>query len=240
MRSLITVIPQMPNIYGQSNQSLSDTESELENIAPAAPTDADDSIVLSDLVRTGEASRLRRRGALRLDHGHTNQTTQQRSFSPSVIVVGSPSWDSESEDTQAGQGLSRVPRYTRTRSQRSRRVGEEETKFSLFCGGEVSDLDEDFDDRPCTPFVPSPLPAYPASSSLTSRPYRKKKRTNGCGALLHMNATPRLRQGLWSAKGEASSAVINMEPYYFDKESVAKIVRSACGCVREGVGCTVW
>lgn len=226
----------MPNIYRQRTQSFSDTESELENIAPAAPTDADDYIVLSDLVRTGEASRLRRRGALRLDHGHANQISQQRPFSPSVIVVGSPSWDSESEDPQAGQ---RVSRYSRAR--RSRRVvGEEDKKYSLFCGGEVSDSDED---SPRIPFTPSPLPAYPASPSTALRPawpFRKKKRTNGCGALLHMNATPRLRQGTWTAKGEASGAVIDMDPSYFDKESVAKIVRNACGCVREGVGCAVW
>ncbi|TBU28735.1 hypothetical protein BD311DRAFT_806770 [Dichomitus squalens] len=39
-------------------------------MVPAGPqmTDADDSIVLAGLVRTGEASRLRRRGAIRLDH----------------------------------------------------------------------------------------------------------------------------------------------------------------------------
>ena len=232
----------MPNIYRQRTQSFSDTESEPENIAPAAPTDADDSIVLSDLVRTGEASRLRRRGALRLDHGHTSQATRQRSLSPSIIVVGSPSWDSESEDPQLGQGSmrERVSRYTRTRSQRSRRAGEGETRYSLFCGADLSEPEEDLDERP---YVPSLLPAYPASSSTLSSPahsFRRKKRTNGCGALLHMNATPRLRQGAWSAKGEASGAVVDLEPYYFDKESVAKIVRSACGCVREGVGCAVW
>jgi hypothetical protein len=55
-----------------------------------------------------------------------------------------------------------------------------------------------------------------------------------------MDATPRLRQGTWTAKGEASGAVIDMESSYFDKESVAKMVRNACGCVREGVGCAVW
>ena len=232
--------PQMPNIYRQRTQSFSDAESDLENIAPAAPTDADDYIVLSDLVRTGEASRLRRRGALRLDHSHASQTLQQRSFSPSVVVVGSPSWDSESEDPQAGQGISRVTSSRLSRPRRSRRLGEEETRHSLFCGGVLSDEDEDM---PRVSFTPSPLPAYPASPSMALRParsYQKKKRTNGCGALLHMNATPRLRQGTWSAKGEASGAVIDMEPSYFDKESVAKIVRNACGCVREGVGCAVW
>lgn len=44
-----------------------DIEDEPE-VQTAQVTDADDSIVLSE-VRTGEASRLRRRGAMRLDHG---------------------------------------------------------------------------------------------------------------------------------------------------------------------------
>lgn len=41
---------------------------------PSALTipDTDSSIVLSDLVRSGESSRLRRRGAVRLDHSHNN------------------------------------------------------------------------------------------------------------------------------------------------------------------------
>lgn len=45
--------------------------------------DADSSIVLSDLVRSGESSRLRRRGAVRLDHSHNAQPlTNSRSRAP--------------------------------------------------------------------------------------------------------------------------------------------------------------
>jgi hypothetical protein len=102
-----------------------------------------------------------------------------------------------------GQGVSRVLRYTRTRSQRSCRIGEEETVcIPCSVGGDVSGSDEGVDDRACT--VPSLLPAYPASLS-TSPPsvchQWRKKGTNGCGALLHMNVMLWLCQGAWSAKG---------------------------------------
>ena len=40
----------------------------IEEESSLEPSDADDEIVLSDLVRTGEASRLRRRSAMRIDH----------------------------------------------------------------------------------------------------------------------------------------------------------------------------
>jgi hypothetical protein len=61
----------MPQIYSRneprtrtlSSASSASTSTSLE------PINADDSIVLSDLIRSGEASRLRRRGAMRIDHG---------------------------------------------------------------------------------------------------------------------------------------------------------------------------
>lgn len=55
-----------------------------------------------------------------------------------------------------------------------------------------------------------------------------------------MHAAPRKRLGVWTAKNEATGAVVGLDPGYFDRTAVAKIVRSACGCVREGVGCAVW
>src|SRR3954447_15364031 len=63
----------MPIIYhnrssSNSSDSMSSSASSADLTSPTV-TDADDSIVLSDLVRTGEASRLRRRGAMRLEHG---------------------------------------------------------------------------------------------------------------------------------------------------------------------------
>ncbi|KAK1232610.1 hypothetical protein PQX77_004229 [Marasmius sp. AFHP31] len=54
---------------------------------PPRPTirDADDSIVLSDLVRTGEASRLRRRGAIRSSHQRVASASTSGSTGGSVV-----------------------------------------------------------------------------------------------------------------------------------------------------------
>jgi hypothetical protein len=238
----------MPIIYRQRTPSFSESDSELENEnIPLVPTDADDSIVLSDLVRTGEASRLRRRGAMRLDHGFGGQANPPRVFSPTVIVVGSPTWESDPEESQGGPGFSRerVPRYTRGQP-RARRAADEcnlDATYTLFCGGDESGSEDDFDSQPCMAYEPSVLPLYSPSSSASSskiRYPRKPKRSNGCGAILHMSAAPRQRQGNWSAKGNASSAVVSLDECYFDKETASKITRSRCGCIREGVGCAVW
>lgn len=235
----------MPIIYRQRTLSFSDAESDLENMAPA-PTDADGSIVLSDLVRTGEASRLRRRGAMRLDHGYIPQTVQPQTISPNVIVVGSPSWESEPDEPQGGpfvrETFTRERGSRNNRSQRNRRAaGDDELAYTytIFCGAEESDSGSEFEG---SPFAPAVLPLYPpsSSSSLALFSQRKKQRSTGCGAVLHMSAAPRQRHGTWLAKDNTSAAVISLDAEYFDKEVVSKIVRSACGCFREGVGCAVW
>lgn len=229
------------------------------------PTDADDNIVLSDLVRTGEASRLRRRGALRLDHGYAGVQGQPppnegspRMSRSSIIVVEPPTWESESA-TGTGTGThdregavfargierERASRYGRGSPPRGvlgARRGEEdaeEFRYTLFCGAQESEAD--ISNRRWTPYEPSILPLYP--QNVASAPPQSGKRavkSNGCGALLHMHASPRRRLGVWTAKSEASGAVISLDAAYFDRTSVAKIVKSACGCVREGVGCAVW
>lgn len=239
----------MPIIYRQrSTSSLSsDADSDLENIAPT-PIDADDSIVLSDLVRTGEASRLRRRGAMRLDHGHTGQqTSQPQSYSPAVIVVGSPSWESDSEETPGGSGY---PRTRNGRGPRPRRAGAGASRgdddlsftYTIFCGADEDEFDSEFEfgDQSCTPYEPSVLPLYPSSSRAPPFSQRKARKSNGCGAVLHMSAAPRQRNGTWLAKDTPSTAVVLMDADYFDKNIASRIVRSSCGCFREGVGCAVW
>lgn len=240
------ISPPMPIIYRQRTPSFSDSDSELENEnIPPAPTDADDSIVLSDLVRTGEASRLRRRGAMRLDHGFGGQANPPRVFNPTVIVVGSPTWEPEPEESQ-GSGVSRerAPRYTRgpPRPRRAADECESDIVYTLFCGGDELESEDDSNLHPYRPYEPSILPLCPSSSASSSkaRHPRKPKRSNGCGAILHMSAAPRQRQGTWSAKGNASSAVVSLDECYFDKETASKIMRSRCGCIREGVGCAVW
>ena len=232
------------------------------------PTDADDSIVLSDLVRQGEASRLRRRGAMRLDHGpmglQPTPPTRDTADVPPSIAVGTPPWESEpyqeSEDAPVVARNTVIERERGYRSAygygsgRARARGEpcednDEYGYTLFCGSEDADAEMDIDLQKhwhTTAYRPSVLPLYPPSSwsppPSTSRRSRPRRVTgNGCGALLHMHASPRRRLGVWQARNEASSgAVIGLDASYFDRAAVAKIVRSACGCVREGVGCAVW
>ena len=185
---------------------------------------------------------------------------------PSIIRVRSPTWvaipESGSEDEYTGwaprdaeyeASVPPEPVVTPdiTAEWRRANVPSEREKESyqhmLFCGGE-EEGDEDWDDRPLPPaWEPSPLPLYPPPAS-SSRPRstqsvrkpKPKKRTNGCGAIVHMHASPRRRQGVWMAKSEATQSVVAMDPSYFDRKAVVKMLRSACGCIREGVGCAVW
>lgn len=237
----------MPNIYRtRTPPYLSEPDA---NDPGPSPIDADDSIVLSDLVRTGEASRLRRRGAMRLDHGHTaSQTGAASVIAPNAgaVVVDSPSWESDPEDRDpilepALSRNDRSLRYSRSQREISRHMKDEYT-WTLFCGGHEEDtvLEETLSHDSRGPFVPSIMPLYPPTTqSSSSSLKRTSRRTNGCGALVHMRATPRQRLGVWTAKSEASDAVVAMDSSYFDRSAVAKILRSACGCVREGVGCAV-
>jgi hypothetical protein len=254
----------MPIQYRTRTPQTSDRQSQLE----PQMTDADDSIVLSDLVRTGEASRLRRRGAMRLDHASifnsnaANQGLGQRQRSPgswdppSVIRVRSPTWvaaesGSEDEDAAWSQRVAdydtSVPAEPATDGRRVEPESEKEKEVyehMLFCGGEEED--EDWNDRPLLPaWEPSPLPLFPSppSSPRSRSRYslrKSRKKNNGCGALIHMHASPRRRQGVWMAKSEAMDSVITLDSSYFDRKAVVKMLRSACGCIREGVGCAVW
>lgn len=249
----------MPLLYPTTNVN--------ERLQQPQVINADDSIVLSDLVRTGEASRLRRRGAMRLDHAFSassaaSRSQRQRSRSqgnwdpPSSLRVRSPSWvavESGSDDeytglagTQRDMGDGGVMRdeVEGRRMDTDTEKEKEQYDHILFCGGE-GEGEEDWDDLPSVAaWEPSPLPLYPPSSS-SGRPSRRPlsqrtKRNNGCGAIIHMHASPRRRQNVWMAKTEAKDVVVAMDASYFDRKAVVKILRSACGCVREGVGCAVW
>jgi hypothetical protein len=231
----------MPIQYRTRTPQTSDRQSQLE----PQMTDADDSIVLSDLVRTGEASRLRRRGAMRLDHTSifnptaANQGLGQRQRSPGSW---DPPWSQRENDYDTS-----VPAEPATDGRRIEPESEKEKEVfehMLFCGGEEED--EDWNDRqPLPAWEPSPLPLFPAppSSPRSRSRYslrKSRKKNNGCGALIHMHASPRRRQGVWMAKSEAMDSVITLDSSYFDRKAVVKMLRSACGCIREGVGCAVW
>ncbi|KAG5641127.1 hypothetical protein DXG03_005955, partial [Asterophora parasitica] len=233
--------------FPPTNDSDSSDSSDRENIAPPPIVDADDAIVLSDLVRTGEASRLRRRGAMHAAHSHSYSQSQ-----PQVIVVVPPSWEdsSDTEDTPpANANARRRPRPS------SRRQNAHDTdldySYTLFCGAELpAGAGYHPDDH--TPFTPSPLPL---SLSPPVRPRRPPRRsTNGCGALLHLSAAPRHKLPppsgsgsgssqppptitTWLAHGRATPAVVLLPSSYLPPDAPIKIQRNACGCAREAIGC---
>jgi hypothetical protein len=247
-------------------------------------SDADESIVLSDLVRSGEVSRLRRRGAIAIRDSTvpqlpaplalppppvppTTSGTTQHSF---VSLLPPPPHSepdlSETDDDDAEQRQGGFGRwFIRSRlSLRELSVSDfndpdplllppeadarpededEDSSYVLFCGGRL--CESDWYSPSNTPRTVDPPARYRASAfrppSLSRRPsYPRARRTNGCGVLIHLGAKPRRRQGTWVACGAAAETVVKMDARYFDCCVAAKMIRSACGCVREGVGCRAW
>ncbi|EKM61834.1 uncharacterized protein PHACADRAFT_248700 [Phanerochaete carnosa HHB-10118-sp] len=260
----------MPQVYRRHSENVQrpPPEPRRRSSLAAGPqlTDADDSIVLSDLVRTGEASRLRRRGAMRLDHGLSGAPRPlSTSALPPIGVIGppqpspgrpfalpaqptrplTPPWAmgnaarDETQDMYAdiiGEDPSDASGTVALDEQR--RVGEhedDEESFVLHCGGEIAKVPPTDYSRP---YTPSPLPLPPSSAS-TSSHGRVVPRTNGCGAVIHLRAFPQKTRGVWVGKREATEAVVAMDSVYFERSIVARMMKSACGCVREGVGCAV-
>lgn len=250
-------------------QTLSEQVHRRSSSAPMPPTetldlsplDVDDSIVLSDLLRTGEASRLRRRGAMRIDHNHNHHTTTgghllpgpPRLSSPNIVLVERSNWDSDSDiESPSFSYWNNDPpnRFSRRHPRSSRRFGpygssgigsspqgaKDEYVYSLVCGSEVADCESDHVD----PFTPSILPLYPPPSPSASTSKRSTKKSTGCGTVVHTHAAPKSRFRMWTAKSPASETVIPLDACYFDAKEASRFTRSPCGCVTEGVGCAAW
>ncbi|KAG6886602.1 hypothetical protein C0992_003207 [Termitomyces sp. T32_za158] len=182
----------------------------------------DDSIVIDDLVRTAEASRLRRCGALRLDHHH------HYPHPPAII-----SFDDDEDDDYDDHDEEYIPGLHHIRRQPA-----PEYKYSLFCGGDVPSPTDS------TPFKPSILPlAPPAGPPLPPPP--KQRTTNGCGAPVHAAAAPRRRPSsaahTWYAPpgAGASATLVPLDPAYIDDPAPLRLHCAPCGCVREALACAV-
>lgn len=251
-------------------------------MAPAGPqpTDADDSIVLADLVRTGEASRLRRRGAMRLDHnpgegrrpppppldppgGSAGPSSYAPPVRPIIIEPSrtpSPEPGADEYTYSAGPvwrdweggggGLGRPPLQGRgVEGMQAVEILSETNQagqaYALYCGGEDACGRDDDEEEPPRRFEPSLFPDLSTPSSLgspssaQSKSMRKTK-TNGCGALVHVRAYPQRPRGVWMAKEDAAETVVGLDPAYCDHPAMDKMLKSACGCIREGIGCSVW
>jgi len=203
--------------------------------------------VLSELVRTGEASRLRRRGAINGGHGRSRSLAYAEgtpgvdypwsarvptqayyapppwgeSSPPSAEPVIYPAWSSESEQAKADEDAD---------SQRGA------AGYSLYCGFEEWDFSSPYGDEP---FEVSPFPSSSSSSSKKKTSTRRSfRKSTGCGSLIHMNGTPRTRDGTWHARGRATEVVISLDKMYFKHGGLPK--QFACGCRWHGVGCSVW
>ena len=103
--------------------------------------------------------------------------------------------------------------------------------FILYCGAEDHRLTSS-----SSPPSISPLPAH----QWRPPPHRTTPPTNGCGAIIHTAAVPRKRCGVWMARFGSTDAVTEMDSRYFDRSVVVRMMKSPCGCVREGVGCRLW
>ena len=245
-------------------------------------SDADESIVLSDLVRSGEVSRLRRRGAIAIRDmtvpqspvplaltapPTTSGVPRHSSESPPPLTRTPPEPDlSETDDDDAEQRQGGVGRWFFRSRLNLRELStsdfndpdpllfpqevdvrpeddDDDSSYVLFCGGRLRESD-----WYSPPNLPRPLdtPTRFRASAFRSPPptrrpsFSRARRTNGCGVLIHLNAQPRRRQGTWVACGAAAETVVRMDARYFDCCAPVKMIKSACGCVREGVGCRVW
>ena len=102
--------------------------------------------------------------------------------------------------------------------------------FFLYCGAEEPHLPS-----PTSPHFISPLPHYPWRA-----PPHISSKSNGCGTIVHTAAVPRRRCGVWMARLGSTDAVVEMDSQYFDRSVVVRMMKSPCGCVREGIGCRLW
>ncbi|TFK24700.1 hypothetical protein FA15DRAFT_406043 [Coprinopsis marcescibilis] len=210
-------------------------------------TDADDAIVLSDLVRTGEASRLRRRGAMRLDrnsiHGvprrppsldDSDSDEENRPYS----FAYSESNRLENLDRRhrtLGAHQYQHPSYSRwvPHPDIDHEFDEENMSYILVCGAEVEDTFVD-----PTPFKPSALPIPPPKVSSTSSSVIRKPVSNGCGTIIHLFASSSPTK-VYTARSAATEAVVPLSAEYFTQYVGVRFEMSPCGCVKEGVGCAV-
>jgi hypothetical protein len=261
----------MPITYTRSSPP---RPSHLANVS-----DVDSSIVLSDLVRSGEVSRLRRRGAIAIRDIPTPQSSVQPPLTtppppPATSEATSrpyttqrhPEPDlSETDDDDIEQRQRGVGRWFFRSRLNSRELSsdfndpdplffpqeadvrpedeDEDSSYVLFCGGRLRE--GDWYASPLPAPQPPDTPVRHRASAFRPHPaarrpsHSRARRTNGCGVLIHLNAQPRRRQGTWVACGTAAETVVRMDSRYFDGASI-KMIRSACGCVREGVGCRAW
>ncbi|KDQ20779.1 hypothetical protein BOTBODRAFT_318410 [Botryobasidium botryosum FD-172 SS1] len=185
------------------------------------------------LVRTANASRLRRRGAIRIESDGHGGVGLSPSYSPYAHVP--PPMLSERRRTVHAHADDVDGR-------------EEVATFELYCGGPVArdinppSIQVQSPYSASTPYstpkrryvnpLPQPLPDSTPHHSIVPR-------TNGCGALVHISAVPSSKPGHWVApiSGATEDIAVLDGMYYDGREWLGK---SPCGCVTEAAGCLTW
>lgn len=118
-----------------------------------------------------------------------------------------------------------------------------------------SSSDSDSDDAyGRSSYSPSVLPLWPSGSTSRSRGYRSSnarsrrhdgprrmvRKSTGCGALVHVSAAPKVSNGTWVARGNATSTVVPLAQAFFERGRGGNVKQFACGCRWFGVGCSEW
>ncbi|KAL5507704.1 hypothetical protein ACEPAH_5322 [Sanghuangporus vaninii] len=204
---------------------------------------------LSDLVRTGETSRLRRRGAIAGRHLSRPSMSTLAGYSGNApATFNPPAPQYQQANRQIVQAPALPPPWVDSGSSAIQQPwsteisdptkadddvdGVPNSGYALYCGVETWEFGDEepyepslfpsaFDDSP--PSTPSHLP-------------HRIRRSTGCGALIHSSGKPRPKSGTWQACGKASVNVIPMDKIYFERGGQAKLF--SCGCRWHGVGCS--
>ncbi|EJD01740.1 uncharacterized protein FOMMEDRAFT_169792 [Fomitiporia mediterranea MF3/22] len=196
---------------------------------------------MSDLVRAGETSRLRRRGAI---SGHRARQSTSAVYVGSSVDTSLNATQYQQPNRQFPQAPAVPPPWVDGSSASQSWVGDivDPTKadddadgvpssgYALYCGVETWEFGDE------EPYEPSPLPLpfdEPSSPALSPRRIRK---STGCGALIHTSGTPKSKHGTWSATGRASASVVPLDKAYFERGGQSKLF--SCGCRWHGVGCS--
>lgn len=180
------------------------------------------------LVRTGNASRLRRRGAIRIEPDGHGGVGLGSSYSHGIAARRRMSYGvlDESEEGEPRDGG--VP------------------TFDLYCGGPVAQdpsaiQHHPYSHPPSTYVSPLPQPLSDFSRSRSAQhSVPAPSRTNGCGAILHVSAVQSpSRPGNWAAPiNGATGEISTLDKIYYEGDEW--LGRMPCGCVTEAVGCLSW
>ena len=194
-------------------------------------------IPLTDLVRSGEASRLRRRGAIsthRLNRSASYVSLDVPNVSDPQRTRPQPAQPSAPPQPWTDGGSTQVYAPLSEMVTDDDLDGQGFGPYAIYCGYEDLSYDstDDSDDYDswCSPF--------PTAHSPSPKPIQRFRQSSGCGALIHTNGFPRKSDGTWHAKGKASSVVIPMDKMYFERGGQPR--QFACGCRWHGVGCSQW